>query len=537
MSEETFDFIVVGSGSAGGTLAARLTEDPAVRVLLLEAGKRSHPLSWLPASFGLLIANPAANWCYESEPEAGTRDRAIPVPRGKLLGGSSAINGLVWVRGQPLDYDTWAQMGNRGWSYDDVLPLFRRLESFPGGDESVRGRAGPVRVSEAYDQNPLYPALFDAARELGIPVNGDYNGGEQEGICRTQTSIHDGRRTSVAATYLAEAAGRPNLRIVTEAQAERLVLEGRRVVGVDYRRGGTTHRARARAEVIVSCGSVASPQLLELSGIGRPDVLEPLGIPVRHRVDGVGERLRDHINARLSWQLTRPELSYNARMRGWRRLGQVLKYITSRRGFLAMPASPILGFFRTRPELAGPDIQAHIVPYVVKDVATRTLQPWPGFTMSCYVLRPESLGSIHARSPDPTVAPAIRFNFLSDRLDRRTMLDGIRFMRRLAGAAALDGFRGEEMTPGADIETDEQVLDYVLTHCQTAYHPIGTCRMSPGTDGVVDERLRVKGLDGVRIADASIMPTMVSGNTNAASIMIGEKAADLLRADHQLHGR
>lgn len=534
MSDQIFDFIIVGSGSAGGTLATRLTENPNTSVLLLEAGAPSHPYSRLPASFGLLISNPAANWCYESEPEANTHNRPIPVPRGKLLGGSSSINGLVWVRGQPLDYDTWGQMGNRGWSYDDVLPHFKKLEAYGAGDPETRGTDGPVTVTEAYDQNPLYDAIFDAAREMNIPVNKDYNDGDQEGLCRTQTSIRDGQRESVAATYLKAASGRDNLRIETRAHATSLVMEGKRCVGVTYRQGDRSVTARANAEVIVSSGAVATPGLLELSGIGRPDVLAEHGIDVLHAMPGVGEKLRDHINARTAWRLSDPSLSYNSRMKGIRRAGQLLRYLTTRRGFLAMPSAPLIGFLKTRPELESPDVQLHIVPYVVKDVATRTLQDWSGMAMSCYILRPESLGSIHIRSADPFAHPAIKFNFLGDPLDQRCIIDGVRATRALARASALDSMRTAEEAPGPDIETDDEILDYVRRTSQTAYHPVGTCRMGPAPDCVVDDRLRVHGLEGLRIADASIMPTMVSGNTNAACIMIGEKAAEIIRQDHSL---
>ena len=532
MSGDTYDYIIVGVGSAGSVLANRLTEDGRSRVLLLEAGPASHPYTSLPISFGLLIANPAANWCYRSEPEEGTANREIPVPRGKVLGGSSAINGLVFVRGQPLDYDTWAQFGNRGWSFDDVLPLFQRMENFEHGADDLRSQGGPLNVVEAYDQSPLYDAIYAAGEELGHPRNPDYNGASQEGICKTQTTIRNGRRMSTAVTYLKPARSRPNLRIVTGALVHRVLLEGTKCVGVEYDAGGQRVQAKAGAEVIVSCGGVASPQLLELSGIGRPDVLGEHGIEVRHALQGVGENLRDHINARLMWRVTEPGLSYNDKARGLGLVWQVLRYATTRRGFLSLPSAPMLAFLKTRPELETPDVQFHICPFAVKDPTRRLLQPYPAITITCYQLRPESLGSIHVKSADPKQHPAIRFNFLGDPIDQRTMIDGFRMVRGLANASAMDGYRGEEMSPGPGIESDDEILDWIRGNSETAYHPIGTCRMGSGDEAVVDERLRVHGLEGLRVADASIMPTMVSGNTNAAAIMIGEKAADMIRADN-----
>ena len=528
------DFIIVGAGSAGAALANRLTESGKHKVLLLEAGAESHPYSRMPASFGLLISDPAANWCYTSAPEPATANREIPVPRGKLLGGSSSINGLVYVRGQPLDYDTWAQRGNRGWSFDDVLPIFKRMENYEHGADDMRAQGGPLHVCESYDQSPLYEAIFRAGEAVGIRRNPDYNGADQEGFVRTQTTIKNGIRQSTAVAYLEPARKRSNLRVVTGALATRLILEGKRCVGVAYRVANSEEmEVRAGREVIVSCGGVAAPQLLELSGIGRPDVLKPLGIEVTHELPAVGENLRDHINARMVWRLKQRGVSYNERMsglipRGW----QFLRYLTTRRGFMAMPSAPILGFLKTRQELETPDIQVHVMPYVIRDAKRRLLHDWPGMTMTCYQLRPESLGTIHVRSADAREHPEIRFNFLSDALDRQTMTDGLRLIRKVAEAAPMDPMRGEEVEPGNGATSDEDLLNHVRNTANTAFHPIGTCRMGPGQDCVVDNRLRVHGIAGLRVADASIMPTMVSGNTNAAAIMIGEKASDMIREDH-----
>ncbi len=531
MAEPEFDYIVVGAGSAGAALASRLTEDPNCRVLLLEAGKASHPWSRFPMSFGLLIDNPSANWCFTSEPESNTANREIPVPRGKLLGGSSSINGLVYVRGQPLDYNSWAQMGNRGWTWEDVAPVFRRMECYEKAGDGIRGGDGPLQVTEVPDQNPLYDALFAAAAEVGHKLNPDYNGPDQEGVVKTQVTIKDGRRMSTAHCYLKPAWNRSNLRIVTQAHTHCVLLEGRRCVGVVYEQGGRLVEARAGRETVLAAGAVCSPQILELSGIGRPEVLGAHGIEVRHELAGVGENFRDHINARIQWRVAAKGVSYNERMGTlFGRAGQVLRYAFTRGGFVSLPSAPLLAFLRTRPELETPDVQMHIVPYAVKDPKRRLLQPFPGMTISCYQLRPESLGSIHIRSADPHAPPAIRFNFLHDEIDCRAMTGGFRMMRELMATEAMATFRGAEYDPGEQVANDDDILDWIRGNAQTAYHPIGTCRMGTGPEAVVDDRLRVHGLDGLRIADASIFPTMPSGNTNAPSIMIGERCADFLRA-------
>ena len=532
MTFERPDYVIVGGGSAGSVLASRLSEDQRSTVLLLEAGAASHPFTALPVSFGLFIDHPGVNWRYRSEPEPGTANRRIPVPRGKLLGGSSSINGLVFVRGQPLDFDSWAQRGNRGWSYADVLPIFRRMENWEGGESGLRGAGGPLHVSEVPDQNPVYDALFAAAREIGVPVNPDYNGASQEGVCKTQTTIRNGQRMSAARCYLSPAKRRPNLRIVTGAMVQKVLLEGKRCVGVAYRHRGVDVEVRAAKEVVLSAGGIASPQVLELSGIGRPDVLTTQGVAVAHRLDGVGENLRDHINARIQWRMARPECSYNTRMRGLGKVREALRYAVGRGGFLSLPSAPLIAFLKTRPEMDEPDVQFHLVPYTIKSAARRELHEEPGLTTACYQLRPESLGSVHIASPDPSVQPSIRFNFLSDPIDQRTMIDGFRLMRCLAQAKALDGLRGGERSPGAEVGSDDEILSWIRENAETAYHPVGTCRMGPeGGLTVVDDRLRVHGLSGLRVADASIMPTMISGNTNAASIMIGEKAAAMIRED------
>ncbi len=531
--EGRFDFIVIGAGSAGCALASRLTENDRYRVLLLEAGPKRHLLSTVPVSFSKLIDNPSANWCYRSEPEDTTGGRAIPVPRGRVLGGSSAINGLVFVRGQRADFDTWAQLGNRGWSFDDVLPIFKRMERFERGADSFRGASGPLRVSVERDQNPLYEALFRAADEIGLPRNPDYNGAEQEGIARTQTTISNGRRMSAAVAYLDPIRNRSNLAIETGALATRLRLANGRCHGVEYRVGQEQRTALAEREVILCGGTINSPQLLELSGIGRSDVLKAHGIEVAHALPGVGENLRDHIAPRMVFRITRRGIAFNDRGRGLGLIGQVLRYAFKRQGLLSLPSAPLLGFVKTRPELESPDVQIHFVPYrVVLRDGKRGLGEDPGITCTVNQCRPESRGSVHIKSRDPGAPPAIHFNFLSAELDRQTLIAGMRLVRQLIAANALRELCGEEMQPGAKIDSDDELLTFIRQKAETAYHPVGTCRMGNDSMAVVDNELRVHGLAGLRVADGSIMPTLTSGNTNAPCIMIGEKCADLVLAEN-----
>ena len=526
-----YDYIIVGAGSAGCVLADRLSANGRHKVLVLEAGKRSNFWTSFPVSFGLLIDNPAANWRFRSEPEENTAHRAIPVPRGKLLGGSSAINGLVYVRGQRLDYDTWAQQGNRGWDFDSVQTYFRKLEDFERGDDGIRGSGGPIHVSECPDESPIYDAWFAAGAELGLPRNNDYNGLSQEGMCKTQTTIRNGQRASAAVGYLKPAMSRANLRVETEVMVERLLLEGKRAVGVAYRHAGLIFEAKARREVILCAGAIKSPQLLELSGIGQGERLRGHGIEVRHELNGVGENLRDHIAPRLKWRVSQPKVTYNDRASGIGLGFQILRYFLTRKGFLSLPSAPMLAFLRTRPEMESPDVQLHLVPYWYTDPNARRLGPEPGMIATVYQLRPESTGSIHLKSADAGDDPAINFNFLATELDRRCLLDGTHWTRNLMKTQAMKAFTGVEEAPGDAIQGDDAVLEWIRRTAETTYHPTGTCRMGPDDRAVVDERLRVHGMAGLRVADASIMPTLVSGNTNAACLMIGEKAADMVLED------
>ncbi|MEA2871142.1 MAG: choline dehydrogenase [Hyphomicrobiales bacterium] len=528
MNIRTADFIVIGAGSAGAALANRLTEDGHHQVLLLEAGGETHPLSRVPVSFARFINRPGVNWLYESEPEPATGGRNIPVPRGKMLGGSSAINGMVWVRGQPQDYDHWAQLGNRGWSWHDVLPVFRGIESYSRGAEELRGRGGPLKVTDIDESGPLYDSLIEAAQSIGIPHNPDYNGETQEGIAMTQCSISGGFRMSTAKVYLDPARARRNFRVETGAHAQSLLFEGARCVGVRYTMKGETYEARAAREVIVSAGSIASPQLLELSGVGQAERLKGLGIAVTHDLPGVGENLRDHWSPRMKWRVGRHGLTFNERARGLRGLGQGLLYITRRKGFLSHPASPMRAFIKSREGLDSPDAMLAIQPMLVTPEVKIAKEA--GITIIAHQMRPESKGSIHIKTADAAKPPAIRFNFLSESIDRECLISTMRITRRLMEAPAMAWIEPEEFGPGPQAQSDDELIDYCTRTAETTYHPVGTCRMGSDPNAVVDDQLRVRGIAGLRVADASIMPTLTSGNTNAPSIMIGEKCARMVLA-------
>jgi len=532
MDHETgnYDYIVVGAGSAGAVVANRLSADPRHKVLLLEAGPAGHPWTRVPVGFARLITNPKANWLYSSEPEANTNGRSIPVPRGRLLGGSSAINGLAFVRGQAQDFDTWAQMGNQGWSYEAVLPFFKRMERYEGGgDDRFRGRDGPLRITNPEPNDPLYAALIKAAGEVGIAHNPDYNGARQDGIAMSQASIGSGRRMSTARCYLDPIRKRPNLHIETDALAERLLFEGKRCVGVRYSVGGAPRQAHAAREVIVSGGSINSPQLLELSGIGQPERLKALGIEVRHALPGVGENLRDHYAPRTRWAIGRKGITYNDRGRGLGLVKQALQYALTGKGMLGMVAAPLRAFVRSREGLAAPDLLLGWVPMLTEPGPNGPrIAAESGMTCYAHPMRPESRGHIHVVSSDPRKAPAINFNFLSAAVDAELTVRAVRIARAVMTAPAMASMQVTETAPGAGRTTDDEILDWVKSSAETTYHPVGTCKM--GSDGmaVVDAELRVCGIAGLRVADASIMPTLTSGNTNAPSIMIGEKAADMM---------
>ena len=529
MSAQTYDYIVIGAGSAGAVVANRLSTDARNKVLLLEAGPASHPWSRIPIGYARLVTNPTANWLYSSEPEANTNGRKLPVPRGKILGGSSAINGMAFVRGQAQDFDTWAQMGNTGWSYEDVLPYFKRMETYDGGDEAYRGHDGPLRVTNPQPRLPLFAALIKAAGQVGITHNPDYNGATQDGIAMSQATISSGRRMSTARCYLDPIRKRANLHIETGALAEALELQGNRCIGVRYSVGNDVRTARASREVMVCGGSINSPQLLELSGIGQPERLRDLGIEVRHALPGVGENLRDHYAPRTRWAIGAKGITLNDKGRGLGLVGQALRYAFFHDGMLGSVAAPIRAFVRSRDGLAAPDVLLGWVP-MLTEPGPRGPKVSRQRGMTCYAhpMRPESKGHIHITSADPRRPPAINFNFLSSPIDADITVRAVRIARGIMTAPAMAHLQVTEIAPGVSRTTDAGILDWVRQVAETTFHPVGTCKMGSDPMAVVDARLRVHGIAGLRIADASIMPTLTSGNTNAPSIMIGEKAADMV---------
>ncbi len=528
---ETYDYVIVGAGSAGCVLANRLTESGRHRVLLLEAGGPDrNPWIHVPVGYIKTMAMPEVNWLFDTEPEPSTYDRPIPVPRGKVIGGSSSINAMVYVRGQAEDFDGWAQLGNRGWSYQDVLPYFKKAEHRESGADAYHATGGPLNVADMRETAPLLDMVVDAADRAGYPRNADYNGASQEGFNYFQVTQKGGRRHSAARAYLHPARGRANLRVLTGAHTTKILLEGKKAVGIAYRRRGATHEARAGRAVILSAGAVQSPQLLELSGIGDPSVLQAHGISVHHALPGVGENHQDHYIARMVWRM-RGVPTLNEGLRGLGLVREVLKYALARRGALTFTAGIIVGFVKTKPELATPDVQYHIAHASFADPKKRVLDRWPGLTFGPAQLRPESRGSIHIQSPDPFAHPAIRPNFLATETDRQALIGGLRIAREIVATTPLAAHVEAEHLPGSACDTDEALLDHARRTGSTLYHPVGTCKMGDDPLAVVDDELRVRGIENLRVIDASIMPRLTSGNTNAPAIMIGEKGADLVLAN------
>jgi choline dehydrogenase len=535
LSAETFDYVIIGAGSAGSVLTNRLSEDAASSVLLLEAGPSDwHPYIHVPAGFIKTFYDRRVNWLYYMEPSAWTGGRRILAPRGKTLGGSSSINGHVYNRGQRMDFDTWAQLGNRGWGYADVLPYFRRLERRLGeGDATYRGRSGPLTVSDLEWADPLCEAFIAGAVSLGIPRNPDYNGATQEGVAYAQRTIDRGRRVSAATAFLHPVRGRTNVAVRTHAHVTELTFEGRRCTGASYRVGGRRGAPRsvvARRAVILSAGSYNSPQLLQLCGIGPPELLKAHGIGVRQALAGVGENLRDHYAPRFVARVKNAR-TINERARGLSLGGEIVRYLLTRRGILALNPTLVYCFWRSEPSVENPDLQLTFTPASYKEGVQGRLETEPGMTVASWQQRPESRGYVRVRSCDPFAPPLIQPNYLAEESDRRVLLAGMKLARRLLKSAPLAPFYEREDFPGDAVQSDAELLAAAKQRGTTTFHPSGTCRMGPSSDrmAVVDDCLRVHGLENLRVIDASIMPTMLSANLNAATLMLADKAADLIR--------
>ncbi len=522
------DYVIVGAGSAGCVLANRLTEDGRTRVVLIEAGGRdTHPLIHIPAGFMKLLDHPALTWGFHAEPDPGTAGRAILYPRGRVLGGSSSINGLIYVRGQPEDFDHWAQAGNRGWSFDDVLPYFKKSEHWEGEENAWRGKGGPLFTSRMTEIPALCRAAVDAGREIGLEYHEDVNALPLGGIGFCQQTRGGRRRASAARTYLKPAMRRQNLEVIVKALVTRILFDGKRAVGVEVRRGGKIERVDAESEVILAAGAIGSPHLLQLSGVGAPEHLRKIGVALRHPLPGVGQNLQDHYIARISYPVS-GVATINEKSKGLSLLGEVLRYLFLGKGILTYSASLVAASVKVLPESATPDVQCAFAPGSFKEGQIGELDDFPGVTAGVWQMRPLSRGTVLAKSPDPTAAPAINPRYLSEETDRRAIAEGLKLLRRFFAAPSLARHVGAEILPGPKIKTDEEFVDYARRNGSTVYHASCTCRMGTDTLSVVDEELRVRGLTNLRVVDASVMPAVTSTNTNAPTIMIAEKGADMI---------
>ena len=526
-----FDYIVIGSGTSGSVLAGRLSEMDKATLCVLEAGPPDrNPIIHIPAAVVYALNNRNINWMYKTESSWGTAGRHIIQSRGKTLGGSGSINGHIYTRGHRLDFDAWADMGNNGWSYADVLPYFKRNERRIGsGEDRFRGRKGPFTITDIDELDPLCEAFMEGANSLGIPRNPDYNGAVQEGISYVQRSIHRGYRVSPARTFLYPALKRGNVDLRTEAHVVKIIFDGKRAIGVRYRQSGREQTVFANKEVILCGGTIASPQLLQVSGIGPAELLNQLGIPVVHSLSGVGENLCDHYAARMVSRISGLE-TINERVRGYKLIKEVARYAISRRGALALTPTLVYCFWKSDESLDHGDIQVSFTPASYPEGIWSGLDKFPGATVACWQQRPKSIGYVRARSGDLSEPPEIQPNYLAEPEDQRLIVAAMRLGRKLMNSGAFAPYVESEIWPGNKVQSDENLLEHARQSGNTTYHPIGTCRMGPsqrpGT--VVDDQLKVHGIEGLRVADASIIPQMPAANINASALMIGEKAADMI---------
>ncbi|HET6306157.1 MAG TPA: choline dehydrogenase [Rhodopila sp.] len=533
---ETYDFIVTGAGSAGCVLAARLSESGRYRVLLLEAGGNDNKF-WIhvPMGYAKTFVDPKVNWKFESEPEEQLNNRTMYQPRGKVLGGTSSINGMIYMRGNAADYDQWRQLGNEGWDYDSVLPYFRKAEDNERGPDHYHGAGGPLRVSNQPYEWEIARILLEACQQAGIPFNPDFNGARQEGCGYYQTTTKDKRRWSTAAAYLRMAKNRPNLVIRTHAHATRILFQGKRATGIEFRTPSGLETAKASREVIVSGGAYGSPQLLQLSGVGPADHLAAMGIDITHHLQGVGANLQDHFNTYCTYRISR-DLSLNALQHSApRRLLAGAQYLFLRSGPMSGNGMYVGALVRSDKRLERPDLQFNISAWSTIDRTAAGIisHPFPGISISPVHLAPEGRGTVRLKTPDPLAPPEIKFNFLRTENDMRVMIAGVRIARSIARQHALQQLMVEETAPGVGVRTEEDIAEDIRHRGVSNLHPVGTCGMGHGPMAVVDPRLRVHGLAGLRVVDASIMPVIVAGNTNAPTIMIAEKAADMIKQDAQ----
>lgn len=529
-----FDFIVVGAGSAGSAIASRLSESGRHRVLLLEAGE-DDPWIWfkVPLGAGYVLLTQRGLWRFHTEPEARMGGRKMYWPRGRILGGSSTVNGMLWVRGEAAEYDNWRNLGNEGWAYADVLPHLKRIESYADGDPALRGHDGPIHISR-YAGEELDNAFHAACVQAGIPATPDYNGAQYHGVGHLQSNTRNGMRFGGREAYLRPARGRANLEIRTGARAQRIRVENGRAVGVEFKVDGTVTYARAAHEVIVSAGAVQSPQLLELSGIGNAEILKRHGLPVVAHLPGVGENLRDHLHTRISFECVRPITLNDILNSPLRKAMMGLRYLLRRDGQMSACTAMVHALAKSDPALDRPDVKIQMHNISADDPRHPTelrLDRFPGFGIGTFMLRPESQGTVHVASADSEQPPSIVANYLADERDRAASIAALRLARRIADQPALKALIGRETRPGPEAQSDEALLEHIRRLGATSYHPIGTCKMGNDAMAVVDPQLRVRGVAGLRVADASIMPTMVSSNTNAPSFMIGERCAAFVLRD------